>query len=126
MVYTYNVGGVNQLAAVLPSDAAVGAYDLRVENGAGTSAPFRTSVVARKPGIVTAAGDGVGPAQATLDGKLILQRTSNLGKIGDFDTRSAHPGERVDLGAPDSAPTSLPIPAEPPETRPRRRRSACW
>ncbi len=97
MVYTFNQGSVNQLAAVLPSNAAVGDYDLRVANGAATSAPFRTSVVARKPGIVTVAGDGAGPAQATLDGKQILQRTSNLGKLGVYDTRSAHPGERVDL-----------------------------
>ncbi len=97
MVYTYNLSGVNQLAAVLPSTAAVGNYDLRVINGAATSAAFRTAVQARKPGIVTAAGDGSGPAQATLNGELILQRTSNVGKIGDFDTRPARPGERVDL-----------------------------
>lgn len=97
MVYTYNLTGVNQLAAVLPSSAAVGSYDLRVQNGAATSAPFRMSVVARKPGIVTASSDGLGAAQATLDGKLILQRTSNLGKIDVFDSRSARPGERVDL-----------------------------
>jgi uncharacterized protein (TIGR03437 family) len=97
MIYTYNVGGVNQLAALLPSSAAVGAYDLRVENGTATSAAFRTSVVARKLGIVTASGDGKGQAQATLDGKLILQRPTNQGKFGDFETRSARPGERVDL-----------------------------
>ncbi len=97
MVYTYNVGGVTQLAAVLPSSAAVGAYDLRVENGAATSSPFRMTVVARKPGIVTVSGDGAGPAQATLDGRLILQRVNSLGKLGDFDSRSARPGERVDL-----------------------------
>lgn len=97
MAYTFNANGVNQLAAVLPSTAAVGAYDLRVVNGTATSAPFRTSVVASKPGIVTASSDGIGPAQATLDGKFILQRTSNLGKIGDFDSRSAHLGERIDL-----------------------------
>lgn len=97
MVYTYNAGGVNQLAAVLPSTAVPGVYDLRVESGAAASAPFRTSVVARKPGIVTASGDGSGQAQATLDGKLILQRPSNMGKVGDFDTRSAHLGERIDL-----------------------------
>jgi len=97
MAYTYNVNGVNQLAAVLPSNAATGTYDLRVTNGASTSAPFRTNVVSRKPGIVTVSGDGTGPAQATLSGKLILQRTSNLGKLDVFDTRSAHPGERVDL-----------------------------
>lgn len=97
MVYTYNLGGVNQLAAVLPSNAALGAYDLKVANGSATSAAFRTNVVARKPGIVTASSDGAGQAQATLDGKLILQRTSNVGKIDVFTTRSAHPGERVDL-----------------------------
>lgn len=97
MAYTYNVNGVNQLAAVLPSSTAEGVYDLRVENSGTTSAPFRISVVKRKPGIVTASSDGAGPAQATLDGKLILQRTSNQGMIGQFETRSAHPGERIDL-----------------------------
>jgi uncharacterized protein (TIGR03437 family) len=101
MVNTFNgsanASGASQLVAVLPSSAAAGAYDLRVDNGGTVSAPFRTSVVARKPGIVTASGDGTGPAQATLSGQLILQRTSNLGKIGVFDTRSAHLGERVDL-----------------------------
>ncbi len=97
MVYTYNLDGVNQLAAVLPSTAAAGAYDLRVINGASTSGAFRTNIQARKPGIVTASGDGSGPAQATLNGALILQRTSNVGKIGQFDTRPAHLGERVDL-----------------------------
>jgi uncharacterized protein (TIGR03437 family) len=97
MIYTYNAAGGNQLAALLPSNAATGAYDLRVTNGSATSAPFRTSVVARKPGIITVSGDGTGPAQATLDGKLILQRNSNLGKLGDFDTRPARPGERIDL-----------------------------
>jgi hypothetical protein len=85
------------LAALLPSTAALGSYDLRVDNGGVVSPAFRTTIVARKPGIVTANGDGQGPAQATLDGRLILQRNSNLGKIGQFDTRAAHPGERVDL-----------------------------
>lgn len=97
MIYTYNLSGVNQLAALLPSSAATGAYDLRVENGAATSAPFRTSIVARKLGIVTATGDGQGEAQATLDGKLILQRPTNQGKLGDFETRPARLGERIDL-----------------------------
>jgi len=97
MVYTYNQGGVNQLAAVMPSTVATGSYNLKVTNGGATSAAFKTSVVARKPGIVTAAGSGAGPAQATLAGALILQRFSPAGKIGDFDTRPAKAGERVDL-----------------------------
>jgi uncharacterized protein (TIGR03437 family) len=97
MVYTYNQSGVNQLAGVLPSTAATGAYDVRVINGSATSAPFRANVVARKVGIVTADGSGSGEAQATLSGALILQRKSNQGKIGQFDTRPARPGERMDL-----------------------------
>jgi len=97
MVHTYNVNGAHQLAALLPSSAAVGAYDLRVDIGGVTSAPFRTSVAARKPGLVTVNSAGTGPAVATLSGGFILQRTANQGKIGQYDTRSAHPGERVDL-----------------------------
>ena len=30
MVYPYNVGGVNQLAALLPCNVRLGSYDLRV------------------------------------------------------------------------------------------------
>jgi uncharacterized protein (TIGR03437 family) len=97
MVYTYNLSGVNQLAAVLPSNTAVGAYDLRVINGTQTSVGFRTNVQARKPGIVTAAGDGAGAAQATVGNASALVRTSNLGKVGAFDSRPARPGERVDF-----------------------------
>lgn len=97
MVYTYNDGGVNQLAAVIPSTVVPGVYDVRVVNGGATGAAFRANVVARKPGIVTSDGSGVGIAQATLDGKLILQRNSVMGKIGDFETRPAHPGDRMDL-----------------------------
>ena len=97
LIYTYNIGSVNQLAALLPSSTATGLYEVRVQNGATSSAPFRTSVVATKPGIVTANAGGTGPAQATLEGKLILVRSTNQGKIGDFDTRSAKPGDRVDL-----------------------------
>jgi uncharacterized protein (TIGR03437 family) len=96
-VYTYNQGGVNQLAAVLPSDTPVGAYNLTVTNGASASAAFRTNVVANKPGIVTADGSGSGQAQATIGGGLILDRSSAQGMIGSFDTRPAHPGERMDF-----------------------------
>ena len=97
LFYSYNLNGINQLGAILPSTTPVGAYDVRVRNGASTSAAFRTNVVARKPGIATANGSGSGPAQATLGGQLILLRNTNQGKIGVFDTRPAHPGERVDL-----------------------------
>src|SRR5579871_2502390 len=73
MVYTYNLQGVNQFAAVLPSDTPAGDYDVRVIDGTRVGLPFRVSVVAHKPGIVTADGGGTGPAQATLAGASILQ-----------------------------------------------------
>src|SRR5689334_929970 len=41
MVYTYNLSGVNQLAAILPSSVAPGDYNLTVTNSAGTSSNFR-------------------------------------------------------------------------------------
>lgn len=97
LVYIYNLEGLNQLAALLPSTAATGAYELRVRNGSELSPPFRVSAVARKPGIITADGSGSGEAQATLGGGLTLARKTNQGKIGVFDTRPARPGERVDL-----------------------------
>jgi uncharacterized protein (TIGR03437 family) len=98
MVYTYNQSGVNQLAAVLPSNTALGAYDVRVITSGGTSAAFRTNVVARKPGIVTADGSGSGIAQATIGADFgALVRTSNQGKIGNFNTRPVYPGERIDF-----------------------------
>lgn len=93
----YTAPTFNQIIALLPSTAAPAAYDLRVENAGVASAPLRVNVVERKPATVTASGDGKGLAQATLDGQLILQRTSAQGRLGDYDTRPARPGERVDL-----------------------------
>jgi uncharacterized protein (TIGR03437 family) len=62
MVYTYNQGGVTQLAAVLPSATPTGDYNVTVTNSTGTGAAFRTTVVARKFGLITAAGSGSGRA----------------------------------------------------------------
>ncbi|MEP7353578.1 MAG: hypothetical protein ABI824_10145 [Acidobacteriota bacterium] len=97
VVYTYNFEGANQLAAIMPSDVAPGKYEVRVKHATNTGVAFTVNVVARKPGIVTSTGDGSGIAQATLQGAAILQRNSAQGKIGDFDTRPAHPGDRMDL-----------------------------
>ena len=37
MAYVYNLDGVNQLAAILPSNVATGSYNVRVINGGSTS-----------------------------------------------------------------------------------------
>ncbi len=54
-----------QLAALLPSGAAAGDYDVRVIFSGQTSAPRRVRVVERSFGFATVAQNGAGPAQAT-------------------------------------------------------------
>ena len=61
LVYLYNQGGVNQLAAVLPSSVAPGNYNVTVTNGT-TSAPVAVTVVQRKIGLITADSSGSGLA----------------------------------------------------------------
>ncbi len=61
LVYLYNQGGVNQLAAVLPSSVTPGNYNVTVTNGT-VSAPFATQVVQRKLGLITADSSGSGLA----------------------------------------------------------------
>ena len=61
LVYLYNQGGVNQLAAVLPSTVAPGNYNVTVTNGTA-SAPFAVQVVQRKIGLITADSTGSGLA----------------------------------------------------------------
>ena len=59
----YTLAG--QLAGLLPSSAAAGAYDVRVIYNSQTSAPRRVNVVERNFGFATVTQDGAGPAQAT-------------------------------------------------------------
>jgi uncharacterized protein (TIGR03437 family) len=62
LVYLYNQGGVNQIAAVVPSTLATGNYNVTVANNGNTSAPFATQVVQRKFGLMTVDGSGSGLA----------------------------------------------------------------
>ena len=64
MVYTWDA----QLAALLPSSAAPGNYNVTVTYNSATSAPVAATVVARNFGFVTQASSGAGPAQATYGG----------------------------------------------------------
>jgi uncharacterized protein (TIGR03437 family) len=61
LVYLYNLSGVNQLAAVLPSSVTPGNYNVTVTNGTA-SAPFAVQVVQRKLGLITADSTGTGLA----------------------------------------------------------------
>jgi uncharacterized protein (TIGR03437 family) len=62
LVYLYNLSGVNQLAAVLPSRLAAGNYNATVTYDGNPSAPFAVRVVQRKIGLITADSSGSGLA----------------------------------------------------------------
>ena len=62
MVYTFSQGTTTQLAAVLPSTLATGAYNMVVTSGTAASAPFSVNVVSNKFGIMTQPGTGTGRA----------------------------------------------------------------
>jgi uncharacterized protein (TIGR03437 family) len=95
--YLYNEGGVNQLAAVLPSTLAVGFYNVTVTNNGSTSSPFSVSVVAQKPGLLTAdeSGDGLAVAQNYISATELDLDRFTTGTVAGFTISPAHPGETL-------------------------------
>ena len=89
----YTLAG--QLAVLLPSSTAAGAYDLRVTYNGQASAPERVNVVDRNFGYATQTQDGAGPAQATYGG-LDLNRFTT-GTLAQYSTRPAKPGDAMIL-----------------------------
>lgn len=96
MVYTYNIGGVVQLAGLLPSDTAPGDYNVTVGFGGATSGAQKVSVVERSFGIVSADSSGSGPAQAT-NGAVNKLIRFTTGTLAPFALGPAHPGEVIIL-----------------------------
>ncbi len=95
MIYVYSVGGVNQLAGLLPSSAAPGDYNVTVTRAGQTSAPARTRVVARNPGIFSANSEGWGQAQATTAAHELIRFVE--GELGGFNLRPVYVGDAVVL-----------------------------
>ena len=62
IIYLYNQGGVNQLAALLPSTVATGTYNVTVTYNNATSSPVAVTVVKQKPELITADATGGGMA----------------------------------------------------------------
>jgi len=87
MYYTLSI----QIAGLLPSGTAVGAYDVRVTYNGQISAPYRVNVVARNFGFATQATNGQGPAQATYGGYDLNRFTT--GTLGQWSLRPAKPGD---------------------------------
>lgn len=104
MVYLYNSGGVNQLAALLPSTVPPGNYQVTVTNGSSTSSPVSVKVVTSKPGIVTQDGTGSGLAwaqnyvsAAELDANHFTTGTLTGGPEAGLVVSPAHPGQTLIL-----------------------------
>ncbi len=97
----YSIAG--QVAGILPSSIAPGAYAVRITYNGQTSAPFNVTVVARSFGIATANSAGAGPAQATIanvNGGLSLVRfTTGSVTFNGFEYRltPAHGGDTLVL-----------------------------
>ncbi len=116
MVYTYNLNGTNQLAAILPSGVAPGDYNVTVTNGSAVSAPFRSKVVARKFGIISQDSSGSGNAAVlnTLASGAVEYNRLTTGKIAGISYSPAKPGEAVVLWGTGLGPISTADNAAPP------------
>jgi uncharacterized protein (TIGR03437 family) len=95
--YLYNESGVNQLAAILPSNLPVGFYDVTVANNGVVSSPFPVSVVEQKPGLLTVdeSGDGLAVAQNYISATELDLDRYTTGTVGGFTTSPAYPGETL-------------------------------
>ena len=117
MLYTYNVNGTNQLAAILPSSTAPGTYNVAVTNNGVTGAAVPLTVVERKFELITADSSGSGAAalqNQDAAGTYSYNRftTGQPGSSEAIGYAPAHPGDFViaygtGLGAiqgPDNSP----------------------
>ena len=100
LLYTYNANGINQLAAVLPSAAAAGTYNVTVTNNGSSSTPVPVQVATRKFEIFTADTSGSGAAAAqnlSATGAYLLNRftTGQTTATPPVPYAPAHPGDFV-------------------------------
>jgi uncharacterized protein (TIGR03437 family) len=97
LVYLYNQGGVNQLAAILPSTLAIGNYNVTVTNGGTVSAPFVVSVVQRKPGLITqdSSGTGLVVLQNYISATELDVDRFTTGTVGGVTISPAKPGQAL-------------------------------
>jgi uncharacterized protein (TIGR03437 family) len=94
LVYLFNQGGVNQLAAILPSTVAPGSYNVTVTNG-GVSSQFTAQVVASKVGLFTqdSSGSGLGSVQNFISQGVVDLNRLTTGSVSGTTISPAHPGQ---------------------------------
>lgn len=85
----------NQVAALLPSNATPGDYNVFVTYQGVSSDPYKVTVVDRNFGFATQSSNGKGQAQATYGG-YDLNRFYT-GTAGDWTLRPAQPGDTMTL-----------------------------
>jgi uncharacterized protein (TIGR03437 family) len=95
LVYTFNQNGTNQLAALLPSTVTAGNYNVTVTSGGATSAPFATTVVQRKIGLITqdSTGTGLAVLQNYISATQVDINRLTTGSVGGFSISPAKPGQ---------------------------------
>ena len=96
IVYLYNQGGVNQIAAILPSTVAVGNYNVTVTNGT-VSAPFAAQVVASKVALFTqdSSGSGLASVQNYISAAAVDLNRLTTGSVSGITISPAKPGQPV-------------------------------
>jgi uncharacterized protein (TIGR03437 family) len=96
LIYLYNQGGVNQLAAIVPSSLNPGTYNMTVTNNNGvTSPPFAVTIVLRKPGIITqdSTGNGLAVVQNFVSATNLVVNRYTTGSVGGVAIGPAAPGQ---------------------------------
>ena len=97
LVYLYNQGGVNQIAAILPSTVAAGNYNVTVTNGTAVSAGFSTQVVTSKIGLFTqdSSGTGLASLQNYISTSVVDLNRLTTGSVSGVTISPAKPGQPV-------------------------------
>ena len=95
LIYLYNQGGVNQLAAVLPSTVAPGTYNVTVTNNGTASAGFSATVVQRKIGLISqdSTGTGLAVAQNYISASQLDIDRFTTGTVSGITISPAKPGQ---------------------------------
>jgi len=100
LIYLYNQGGVNQLAAIAPSSLNPGSYNLTVTNNNGlTSLAFSVTIVQRKAQLITAdsTGNGLAVAQNYVSSTSLPVNRFTVGTVAGTAVAPAYPGQTVIL-----------------------------
>jgi len=97
LIYTYNLSGVNQLAATLPSTLATGSYNVTVTYGSNTSSSFPVAVVASKPALLTqdSTGSGLAVAQNIISATEYDLNRLTTGSLNGTVYSPAKPGQTL-------------------------------